>query len=110
LFQNMSCCMSLYLSYIILYKNFFEKSKSRKKSRIRVKSNLLCARWNVSWSRRTLPTSLSLTCNSIANQDVAWVSYHRLSYCPIRNFSLKINLFAFHRLTTALGAARYFNQ
>ena len=30
LFQNISCCMSLYLSYIILYKNFFEKSKGRK--------------------------------------------------------------------------------
>ena len=30
LFQNISCCMSLYLSYIILYKNFFKKSKSRK--------------------------------------------------------------------------------
>ena len=114
--DNLKDCSKIWVAvwvfiYLILYyTKIFLKSQREEKIpyQSQVKPTLYALKHP--WPRRTLPTSLSLTCNSIANQDVAWASYHRLSYCLIRNFPLKINLFAFHRLTAALGAARYFNQ
>ena len=82
----MSCCMSLYLSYIILYKNFFEKSKGRKNPvlessqtySVRAEIHCLAAHYQpLSRSLVTvLPTKMSLEPLTIGYHIVQYGIFH----------------------------------
>ena len=110
LFQNMNCCMSLitkkYIQYFfnlyLYYTKFFLKSQRVEKIpyQNQVKPTLCALRFTVSPHTTNL-SRIWVLLTRIAKRKRA--SYHRLSFFLIRNFPLKINLFAFSSHYLSIG-------